>query len=191
MNVLTVGSDDGIGVALALLRSDLPFTIMGAPEDWPRWRTLLPHVLAVIGHVDRQADAPPSQLDDCSWLLDRAGTYSLVHGRPGAARPLMERALTITEATYGPEHPTVAARLSTLALVLLDLGDPGAARPLAERALTIDEATYGPEHPTVAILLSNLAAVLRDLGEADAAERLDERAVSIRARRSPTGGEQS
>jgi len=32
-----------------------------------------------------------------------------------AARPLLERALTITEAAHGPEHPTVAVSLNNLA----------------------------------------------------------------------------
>jgi len=30
-------------------------------------------------------------------------------GEPAAARPLLERALTIDEAAYSPEHPTVPA----------------------------------------------------------------------------------
>lgn len=40
------------------------------------------------------------------------------------ARPLAERALHVTEATYGPDHPTVGTRLDNLALLLRDLGEP-------------------------------------------------------------------
>ena len=65
-------------------------------------------------------------------------------GQPEAARPLQERALGITEAAFGPGHPTVAAALNNLAMILRDLGQPEAARPLLERALAIDEAAYGP-----------------------------------------------
>jgi hypothetical protein len=75
------------------------------------------------------------------------------HGR---WRPLAERALAITEAAYGPDHPDVAVRLNNLAQILQALGQLAAARPLAERALAIDEAAYGPDHPTVAILRANL-----------------------------------
>ena len=32
-------------------------------------------------------------------------------GEPAAARPLLDRALAITEAAYGPEHPAVATSL--------------------------------------------------------------------------------
>ena len=34
-----------LGVALGLLRADAPEQIMSAPENWPRWAVLLPHVL--------------------------------------------------------------------------------------------------------------------------------------------------
>ncbi len=61
-------------------------------------------------------------------------------GQPGAARPLLERALAIDEASYGPDHPNVAIRLSNLALILGDLGQPETARPLQERAGAINKA---------------------------------------------------
>jgi Tetratricopeptide repeat len=77
-------------------------------------------------------------------------------GDPGAARPLTERALAITEAVHGPDHPDVASSLNNLALILQDLGDPGAARPLTERALAITEAVHGPDHPDVATRLRQL-----------------------------------
>ena len=85
--------------------------------------------------------------DDTAWLLDRAATYLRVHARLTEARPLLERALAIDEAAYGPDHPDVAPDLNNLALILQDLGDPAAARPLQERALAIDEAAYGPGPP--------------------------------------------
>ena len=95
------------------------------------------------------------------------------------ARPLAERALAIAEATYGPDHPTVAIRLSVLAGILRDLGLVAEARPLAERALAIDEAALGPDHPTVATLLNVLASILGDLGLAEEARPLAERAAAI------------
>jgi hypothetical protein len=62
----------------------------------------------------------------------------------------------LNEATYSPDHPTVGARLSNLALVRQDLGQAAAARPLLERALHIAETTYGPDHPRTRLLQSNL-----------------------------------
>ena len=136
-------------VALGLLRADAPGRIMGVPQDWPRWAVLLPHVLAAVGHLDNSAAGRhgPDAMSDASWLLDRAGTYLQVHARLTDAQALLERALAITEAAYGPDHPTVAIRLNNLALILRDLGQVEAARPLQERALAITQAakSAGPE----------------------------------------------
>ena len=169
-----------LGVVLGLLRADAPEQITGAPQDWPRWAVLLPHVLAATSHFD---DLPgPAQEAagaDASWLLDRAATYLQVHARLAEARPLAERALAIDEAAYGPDHPDVAIRLNNLAAILQDLGQPGEARPLAERALAIDEAAYGPDHPEVATDLNNLALILQDLGQPGEARPLAERALAI------------
>ena len=151
-----------LGVVLGLLRADAPGTVTGAPQDWPRWAVLLPHVLAAADHFTalpwEQQDAAGGA---AAWLLDRAAAYLRVRARLAQARPLAERALAITEAAHGPDHPHVAIRLSNLALVLRDLGDPAAARPLAERALAIVEAAHGPDHPDIAVRLSNLAEIGR------------------------------
>src|ERR1022692_4402208 len=147
-----------LGVVLGLLRADLPGQVMGAPQDWPRWAVLLPHVLTATGHLDSAAGQPdPEAMADGSWLLDLAGTYLQVHARLTDAKALLERALAIDEAAYGPDHPDVATGLNNLALILQDLGQPEAARPLQERALAIDEAAYSPDHPNVARDLNNLA----------------------------------
>ncbi|WP_367134559.1 FxSxx-COOH system tetratricopeptide repeat protein [Saccharothrix sp. HUAS TT1] len=163
-------------VVQRLLAADLPGNIIAAPENWPRWRALLPHVLTV--HEDSTA-TPPITTEHTAWLLDRAATYLQTHGRPADAQPLYQRALAIAEATYGPDHPEVATVLNNLGLALRDLGRPGDAQPLLERALAIAEAAYGPDHPEVAIDLSSLGLTLRDLGRPEDAQPLLERALTI------------
>ena len=172
--------NDPLTVTLTLLRADAPAEITGVPAAWPRWAVLLPHVLTATGHLGRAAGGPgPASMKDASWLLDRAGVYLRVRGRPADSKPLLERALAVDEAAYGPDHPDVGPALNNLAATLLDLGQPEAARSLLERALAITEAAYGPDHPTVAIALNNLAATLRDLGQPEAARPLQERALAI------------
>jgi tetratricopeptide (TPR) repeat protein len=100
----------------------------------------------------------------------------------------------MTEAAYGPDHPTVALALNNLAQILRDLRQLQAARPLQERALAISQAAYGPGHPDVALALKNLASILLDLGQLRAARPLQERALAITeaaksAGPEPTGGE--
>ncbi|MGH3942071.1 MAG: FxSxx-COOH system tetratricopeptide repeat protein, partial [Pseudonocardiaceae bacterium] len=138
---------------LGLLRADLPEEITTAPQNWPHWRRLLPHVLVATGHHD---DAHPTAAEDTSWLLDRAAVYQRTRSQPATARSLLDRTLHIYKTTYGPDHPTVAATLNNLASTLLDLGEPAAARPLLERALHIHETTYGPEHPVTVRIRENL-----------------------------------
>ena len=167
-----------------MLREDAPGGVYGRPEDWPRWAVLLPHVLAATSHTGDGLDEGPAL--ECSWLLDRAGTYLQTQGRYREAVPLMQRALAIDERVHGPDHPEVATSLNNLALVLQELGDPAGARPLAERALAIDEQAYGSDHPYVAILLNNVAAVLQELGERDTAAAYRARADAIRAAQNTT-----
>jgi tetratricopeptide (TPR) repeat protein len=132
---------DMLAVALRVLRADAPAQVMGAPQAWPRWAVLLPHVLAATSHADRASRAAGlAAMADASWLLDRAGTYLQVQAQLTDARALLERALAIDEAVYGPDHPEVAAALNSLAQILRGLGDVAGARPLQERALAIDEA---------------------------------------------------
>jgi len=169
-----------LAVALALLRADAPGQIMSAPQDWPRWAVLLPHVLAATGYLDSSADQHrPNTMADASWLLNRAGAYLQVHARFTDAKGLLERALAIDEAAYGPSHQEVAISLSSLAMVLHDLGQPETARPLQERALAITETAHGPSHPDVAVHLSNLVTILVDLQQPETARPLQERALAI------------
>ena len=74
------------------------------------------------------------------------------------ARTQLERALQISEAALGPDHPDIGTRRSNLGLVLQDLGDLTGARTQFERALQISEAALGPDHPTIGARRSNLGA---------------------------------
>ena len=76
-----------------------------------------------------------------------------------AARTYLERALGIDEASFGPEHPSVAISLSNLGMVLKDLGDLAQARKLLQRSYKIFKATLGDEHPNTKTVYGNLRAV--------------------------------
>jgi Tetratricopeptide repeat len=135
------GSDgDPLAVALHLLRAGAPSDIERDPRSWPRWAALQPHVLAVTAYLDREEAPAAAVLDDASWLLDRAGSYLRVHARPNDARPLLERALAIDEAAYGPDHPEVSTDLYNLAEVLRDLDHPDQAQIALERGRAVNRA---------------------------------------------------
>ena len=77
-------------------------------------------------------------------------------GDLNGARAASERALAIDEATYGPDHPSVATRLSNLGAVLQDLGDLNGARTAFWRALRILEQSLPPGHPHIERVRRNL-----------------------------------
>jgi Tfp pilus assembly protein PilF len=77
----------------------------------------------------------------------------------------LERALTLKEAAYGPDHPEVARTLTNLGVVQGELGEPTVALATLERALAIQKAAYGPDHPEVKATLTNLDAVQHQLDD--------------------------
>jgi hypothetical protein len=86
--------------------------------------------------------------------------------RLGEAEPLMRRALAITEASLGTDHPTVATRLNNLAQLLHATNRLGEAEPLMRRALAMAftfEREHGREHPRRASRQANYEALLTAL----------------------------
>ncbi|NKE58605.1 tetratricopeptide repeat protein [Lentzea sp. PSKA42] len=167
----------GRATAQELLDADLPTQIEDAPENWARWRALLPHVLAVLDGME--SSAPEHTTAPSLWLHERTATFLQVTARAVNALPLFERALAIFEATYGPDHVSVATTLNNFGTALNDLGRAGEAKPLLERAVSINEAAHGPDHPRVAVNLNNLGYAINLLGRPTEAMDLHERALAI------------
>ena len=128
--------------AVAVIRRRVPRRQLGT-SAWPRCELLLPQVLAVAEHAERLAVAG----EEAGWLLDRASTYQRERGQYRQALPLAQRALAVTTAALGPDHPDIGIRRNNLGRVLHDLGDLTGARTQYERALQISEAALGPDHP--------------------------------------------
>ena len=82
-------------------------------------------------------------------------------GRTSEATPLLERALTIQEALYESDHPSIASTSASLVSLYLTEGRHKEAQPLANRALKTWESKLGPRHPNTAAALNNLAQVYR------------------------------
>jgi tetratricopeptide (TPR) repeat protein len=80
-------------------------------------------------------------------------------GLPGA-RTQYERALQISEAAHGPDHPNVGIARNNLGRVLQALGELPGARTQYERALQISEAALGPDHRQTRQVRRNLDDVV-------------------------------
>lgn len=90
----------------------------------------------------------------------------------------------------GPDHPTVAIRLSNLAALLHDMNRLADAEPLYRRALAISEKSLRPDDPGVAKDLYNLAALLWKTNRLAEAEPLLRRALGILVNFTHTAGHQ-
>ena len=112
-------------------------------------------------------------------LMDRLASILRAKALHAQAEPLFRRAVTIGEASHGPDDTRLATYLNDLALLLQDTNRLGEAEPLMRRALAIDEASLGKDHPNVAIGLNNLARLLQDTNRLGEAEPLMRRHLAI------------
>jgi TIR domain-containing protein/tetratricopeptide repeat protein/NB-ARC domain-containing protein len=170
-SVIRESSTDPHGTICALLRANLAEEIWNDPSGWPRWHQLIPHVLVAV--------AKDATSEDAAWLLERAGAYHYMFGSPELARTVLERALLMTEALYGPAHLAMASVLNKLAQSLSDssLALHREAAPFAERALAIFRAH---DHRAGVVETSTtLASILDCLGRPAAARELLEPVLGL------------
>ena len=118
--------------------------------------------------------------DEAGGLNNELGYYlkNIIADYSGA-KEYYERALRISEAILGNEHPNVAVCVNNIGMVLQDLGDLQGAKEYLERALRIDEKVFGSEHPNVATDVNNIGLVLKALGDLQGAKEYLERALRI------------
>jgi len=147
-------------------------------RTWEVWTPLAAHAEAVSRYADADGIAEPT-----AGLMNALGLYWNTRGQFRAAEPLMRRALSINERSFGPDHPDVARHLNNLAQLLKATNRLAEAEPLMRRALAIDERSFGPDHPDVARDLNNLAMLLGATNRLAEAEPLMRRALAIDERR--------
>ncbi len=144
-------------------------------KEWPLCERLISNALVCAWLIEQWE----FEFSEAAYLLNQVGHYLQGRVRYTEAEPLMRRALTIDETSFGSEHPNVARDLNNLAQLLKATNRLEEAEPLMRRALTIDETSFGSEHPKVAIRLNNLAQLLQDTNRLEEAEPLMRRALTI------------
>ncbi|HWE37418.1 MAG TPA: tetratricopeptide repeat protein [Isosphaeraceae bacterium] len=159
--------------ALEAVDDQVPFDTHDV-RTWERLRPLVPHAAAVARHADSAGIVAPT-----ARLMNQLAIYLQASAQYSAAETLFRRALAISEASLGPDHPNLAAALNNLAGLLRATNRLAEAEPLFRRALVISEASYGPDHPDVARDLNNLASLLRATNRHAEAEPLYRRVVTI------------
>jgi CHAT domain-containing protein/Flp pilus assembly protein TadD len=100
-------------------------------------------------------------------------------GQYGRAAEVAERALSLAEKTYGPNHPAVAISLNDLGALYREMGRHDQAEPLYVRALQMREKALGPNHPHVAVSMGNLGVLYFSQGRYAQADPLLRAALAI------------
>ena len=150
----------------------------GAGPAESRGRELTARELLERG-TGRLDSALAGQPDLQQELLAELGSIHQALGLYDAADSLFERASMLARATFGADHPEVAARLDNWAMVRKLKGDYPRAESLLTRALAIRSRALGPDHKDVAATMGNLAVVLGDVGQYTRAESLLRAALTI------------
>lgn len=137
-------------------------------------------LLSDVGIALRQrARSELGDSPELAALFSDIGEALRLRGRFEAAEPLMRRALTLAEQSYGATHPSVAVSLNNLVRLLQETGRLTDAEPFARRALAIDEESFGKQHRKVATDLNNLAQLLYNNNEPLQAEPFMRQALEI------------
>jgi tetratricopeptide (TPR) repeat protein len=152
-------------------------------RSWPLiWQPLHKPLENLVSHTESGCfELLPSDASQAGWtrLLNGLGLFLLEKTELAKTESLFHRALQIDEASFGPRHPNVALRLTSLASLLLEVNRVAEAEPLLRRALEIDEAVYGPAHSIVGRDLNNLSGLLYATNKLSEAEPLMRRALKI------------
>jgi tetratricopeptide (TPR) repeat protein len=139
-----------------------------------RWRTAVVLMAFAVGlglqfgyQADQVKSAPACVVTErepagAARELDRLSSETAPlywKGKYLEAVPLAECAVKISDQVLGPEHPTTALNLNSLAGLYDAMGQYEQALPLYQRALEINEKVLGPEHPDTVASRHNLEAL--------------------------------
>ncbi|GHC58005.1 SAV_2336 N-terminal domain-related protein [Streptomyces flavofungini] len=126
---------------------------------WPRWREVLPHVLALAEHVRPEDDSAP-----LASSLSLAAGYVLAQGQPDRAVGMLERAVESLRRISGADAPETLAAAGQLAGAYRAAGDVRRAIALYESTvLTLGRALGAGRSETLELRLE-LAATYLELG---------------------------
>lgn len=148
-----------------------------SPGDTVTARELLARGAA---HADSALAGQPGLRAEMLGLIGRISTDLGFYDR---ARPLLERALDLTEELHGADAPEVVEPVRQLALLRRKERDFAAALSLYRRTVRLMRGREAIDTARLAGTLDALAAVLRDLDRPDSAETVLHRAMALVAAR--------
>ncbi|MFI6742964.1 tetratricopeptide repeat protein [Nonomuraea sp. NPDC050451] len=116
------------------------------PDDWPAWRTFLPHVAALTEHAPSATDP-----QDTARLLNETGLFLGTQGAIISAIDYLQRATNAYQRALGDSHPATLACRNNLAGAYRAAEDLRRAIPLHETTLADQARILGDAHPITLI----------------------------------------
>jgi hypothetical protein len=156
--------------AESLLLESLPESPLFNVPGWPRWRELLPHVLALADHISPEQDTP-----DTAAILLAASGFLQGDGHHPQAITAASRAVDDYQRMQGLDDPDTLTARSFLASAYRAAGDMSTAGPLHQRNLADCERVLGADHPDTLIARANLAYLYAWQGQPALALELHQR----------------
>jgi len=153
-----------------LLLKSLPGDPLFNVSSWPRWRELLPHVLALTEHAGPDQDTAAT-----AGILRAASGFLQGDGHFDQAIASARRAADAYQRMEGADALDTLEARSFLASAYRAAGDLAAAGPLHEQNLADCERVLGTDHPQTLIARANLAYLYAVLGEPARALALHQR----------------
>lgn len=143
---------------------------------WSLWCTGLGVASSVAENDAAAADDPLVRAN----ALVHTVQDLLRQDKPHEALAPAKEAAWILEQALGPQHPDLAAWLSVVGNMHLNLGETDQARPFFERTLTIRQAVFGPDHTETGKSLCDLAWLHDSAGRFAMAKPLYEQCLALR-----------
>ncbi|MEU6746688.1 tetratricopeptide repeat protein [Spirillospora sp. NPDC046719] len=138
-----------------------------APDTWPWWQTILPH----IGHLSRQS-LPEDDSMFTGVLLNTTGAFLAEHAIYKHALDCQLRALAVSERLLGEDDTLTMSFRNDVACVYEHLGELELAIPIYEKNLLDRERLLGKGHRHTRTSRSNLALAYSNYGKSEKATPL-------------------
>jgi len=132
-----------------------------------------------LERVDRELAGQPEI--QAEMLMAIGNAYDEL-GRSDLSVPLLERALALRRAAFGPEHVLVARTMGDLGVTRCIMGDYATCEQLQREALDMRRRLLGEEHRDVAASLKFMGEMLNNKGDVRAAEEYFRAALAMRRR---------
>ncbi|MFB9832783.1 FxSxx-COOH system tetratricopeptide repeat protein [Actinoallomurus acaciae] len=163
-------------LATSLLVAALPDDYQD-PAKWPAWRSLLPHINALLANASPDTDSA-----ETGHLLNQAGLFLGSQGRSDDAIAFFERAIAVDKRVRDDDDPEIFTPQHNLAVAYSDVGDLEKAIPLLERILVDRKRILGVDHIDTMTTQNNLGSAYQEAGDLLRAVRLLKQTLTDRER---------